>query len=32
MMHAYWTQTSEAMNRVAMLHLMVRRLARMTRF
>jgi hypothetical protein len=32
MMHAYWTRTSEAMNRVAMLHLMVRRLARMTRF
>ena len=32
MMHAYWTRTSEAMIRVAMIHLMVRRLARMTRF
>jgi putative transposase len=30
--YEYLTQTSEAMIRVAMIHLMVRRLARMTRF
>jgi putative transposase len=30
--YAYRTQTSEAMLRVAMIHLMVRRLARLTRF
>jgi putative transposase len=30
--YAYLTQTSEAMIRVAMIHLMVRRLARLTRF
>jgi putative transposase len=30
--YEYWTQTSEVMIRVAMIHLMVRRLARMTCF
>jgi hypothetical protein len=30
--YEYFTQTSETMSRVAMIHLMVRRLARMTCF